>query len=67
MTQRELTRQVARATGETPRTVALLGFVPLTRKPVESEPWLDSVLTEISAQTEQCPARWMGIEDNSPA
>ena len=38
MTQAELNRAVAAATGETVRTVAEMGFVPLTATPVEREP-----------------------------
>ena len=37
MTQAELNREVARATGESARTIDQLGFVPLTRHPVETE------------------------------
>ena len=37
MTQSELNREVARATGETLRTVAFMGFVPLTVKPYERD------------------------------
>ena len=37
MTQAELYRQIAEATGESIRTVAEMGFVPLTRGPVESD------------------------------
>ncbi len=38
MTQAELNRAVARATGETSRSIARLGFLPLTVGPVEREP-----------------------------
>jgi len=38
MTQNELNRAVARATGESVRTIAQMGFVPLTVSPVEREP-----------------------------
>ena len=38
MTQAELNRAVARATGESIREIARRGFVPLTRVPVEREP-----------------------------
>lgn len=38
MTQEELDREVAHATGESVGTIAGLGFVPLTRVPVEHEP-----------------------------
>jgi hypothetical protein len=38
MTQSELNRAVARATGESLATIAHLGFVPLTSGPVEREP-----------------------------
>ncbi len=38
MTQAELNRAVARATGETVSTVASHGFVPLTPVPYEREP-----------------------------
>jgi hypothetical protein len=38
MTQRELNRAVAEATGESMSTVSSLGFVPLTVGPVEREP-----------------------------
>lgn len=37
MTQAELNRAVAAATGETVRTIAEMGFVPLTDIPVEEE------------------------------
>ena len=35
MTQSEMYREIAEATGESIRTVAEMGFVPLTRNPVE--------------------------------
>jgi hypothetical protein len=38
MTQSELNRQIARATGESITTIARLGFVPLTETPSESQP-----------------------------
>jgi len=38
MTQAELNRAVAAATGESVREIARRGFVPLTAGPVESEP-----------------------------
>ena len=38
MTQTELNRAVASATGETVSTIASMGFVPLTPFPVEREP-----------------------------
>jgi hypothetical protein len=38
MTQSELNRAVARATGESAKTVAQMGFVPLTEHPYEREP-----------------------------
>jgi len=38
MTQRELNRAVAHATGESLSTISSLGFVPLTIGPVEREP-----------------------------
>ena len=38
MTQRELNREVAQATGESVATIDQLGFVPLTHAPVEREP-----------------------------
>ena len=38
MTQAELNREVARATGESVRTIASRGFSPLTPTPVEREP-----------------------------
>ncbi len=38
MTQAELNRAVARATGDTVATVARHGFVPLTPVPYEREP-----------------------------
>ena len=37
MTQAELNREIARATGESARTISQMGFVPLTRYPVETE------------------------------
>lgn len=42
MTQNELNRVVARATGETVSEVSYRGVVPLTEMPVEREPqWID--------------------------
>lgn len=42
MTQNELNRAVARATGETVSEISYRGFVPLTEMPVEREPqWID--------------------------
>lgn len=38
MTQRELNRAIARATGESVHDIAHLGFVPLTPTPIEREP-----------------------------
>ena len=38
MTQAELNRAVAQATGESVETIARMGFVPLTSVPVEREP-----------------------------
>ena len=38
MTQRDLNRAVAHATGESLSTIASIGFVPLTAGPVEREP-----------------------------
>ncbi|MHB1038186.1 MAG: hypothetical protein ACYC35_26410 [Pirellulales bacterium] len=38
MTQAELNRAVARATGESVNTISNLGFVPLTGRPIEREP-----------------------------
>ena len=38
MTQAELNRQVARATGESVDTIAHMGFVILTSRPFEREP-----------------------------
>jgi len=37
MTQAELNREVARATGETVSTVSQMGFVPLTVVPYEQD------------------------------
>ena len=37
MTQAELDREVARATGESMRTISSLGFVPLTVRPMERD------------------------------
>jgi len=37
MTQTELDREVARATGESLRTISSLGFVPLTARPYERD------------------------------
>jgi len=37
MTQAEINRAVAEATGEDGRTIAWMGFVPLTRGPVERD------------------------------
>ncbi len=37
MTQAELNREVAEATGESVGTIAHIGFVPLTRHPMEDE------------------------------
>ena len=38
MTQNDLNRAVARATGETVGTIAEMGFVPLTANPIDREP-----------------------------
>jgi hypothetical protein len=38
MTQADLNREVAQATGESVATINHLGFVPLTSSPVEREP-----------------------------
>ena len=38
MTQNELNRAVARATGESVRTIAQMGFSPVTAPAVEREP-----------------------------
>ena len=38
MKERDLYREVARSTGESMRTIAALGFVPLTGQPFEREP-----------------------------
>jgi hypothetical protein len=38
MTQADLIRAVARATGETVGTIAEMGFVPLTANPIDREP-----------------------------
>jgi hypothetical protein len=38
MTQRELNREIALATGESVATIDQLGFVPLTYSPFECEP-----------------------------
>ncbi len=38
MTQAELNRAVAAATGETVKTIAERGFIPLNPTPVEQEP-----------------------------
>ena len=40
MTQAELNREVAKATGESVRTIAEMGFVPLPFTPIEREPLL---------------------------
>ncbi len=37
MTQHDINRAVARATGESLRTINNMGFVPLTARPVEYE------------------------------
>ncbi len=37
MTQTELDREIARATGESVRTISALGFVPLTSQPFEQD------------------------------
>ena len=37
MTQAELNREVARAIGESARIIGQMGFVPLTRHPIEVE------------------------------
>ena len=37
MTQAQLDREVARATGESLRTISSLGFVPLTPRPYEQD------------------------------
>ena len=38
MTQNELNRSVAKATGESVSAISRMGFVPLTPQPVEREP-----------------------------
>ena len=38
MTQNELNRAVAAATGETVKTIAEIGFIPLNPTPVQREP-----------------------------
>ena len=38
MTQADLNREIAQATGETVATIDHLGFVPLTCGPIEREP-----------------------------
>ena len=38
MSQRELNRQISKATGEDLATIAGMGFVELTRFPIEREP-----------------------------
>ena len=38
MTQNDLNRAVAAATGETVKTIAEMGFVPLSGIPIEREP-----------------------------
>lgn len=40
MTQNDLNRAVAAATGETVSTIAAMGFVPLTGVPDEREPFV---------------------------
>ncbi len=40
MTQNDLNRAVAQATGETVSTIAAMGFVPLIRVPAEREPFV---------------------------
>ncbi|MGE0757207.1 MAG: hypothetical protein AB7O38_09310 [Pirellulaceae bacterium] len=42
MTQRELDYEVARATGESLAIIAGMGFVPLTRGPVEQDGYDDA-------------------------
>jgi hypothetical protein len=37
MTQTEMNREVAAATGESVSTIAMMGFVPLTRLPYERD------------------------------
>lgn len=37
MTQTELDREIALATGESVRTISALGFVPLTSRPYEQD------------------------------
>jgi hypothetical protein len=37
MTQAELNREIAEATGESVNTIGHMGFIPLTRGPVEVE------------------------------
>ena len=49
MTQAELYREIAQATGESIRTVAEMGFVPLTRSPVELE--RDPLVVECEEET----------------
>ena len=41
MSERDLYREVARSTGESMRTIAAMGFMPLEPLPSEQEPQVD--------------------------
>ena len=55
MTQAELNRQVARATGESIDTIAHMGFVILTSGPFEREP-LTVDWDQLDADQAVCPS-----------
>ena len=58
MTQAELNRAVARATGETVKTIAGMGFVPLTPTPIEQDPlvvdWEELDAQRVSVLPQRC-------------
>ena len=55
MTQNEINRAVARATGESVTVISSMGFVPLTRVPQEREP-----MTVDWDETQQ--TRWISFQ-----
>ena len=56
MHQNELNRAVARATGESVRTVARMGFIPLTPMPIDRDPLVVD-WDELEAQRVGVPGR----------
>ena len=58
MTQADLNRAVAQATGDTVSTIAAMGFVPLTSGPIERDPlvvdWDERDGQRVSLLPERC-------------